>query len=62
MQILETIRTSMMTSLDHCTMECIMSDSKEILDPDGHNILVETRTGDDRLTYCLWGNVAKDPR
>jgi len=52
----------MLDSLNKCTMEVVMSDPSLYLGPDGHNVLVESQTIGGRLVYCLWGNVAKDPR
>ena len=52
----------MLTRLDRCTMTYVNSDPKNYVGPDGSNIMVEGRVAGGQMAYCLWGNVAKDPR
>ena len=52
----------MLSRLDRCTMAYINSDPKNFLGPEENNLLVEGQVAGRKLVYCLWGNVAKDPR
>lgn len=62
LQMIGRIRLAMLARLDRCTMTFINSDPKRYMGPEGNNLLVEGQLAGGRMAYCLWGNVAKDPR
>ena len=49
------------SKLDSDTLHFLQEAEKHV-DTDTHNLRVEDSLSDHQVTYCLWGNVIKNPR
>eukprot|EP00731_Ephydatia_muelleri_P006041 Em0003g289a len=58
-EVLHSLPLLVQTKLDQMTL-AFLRDAERHTDPDTHNLLVESSIP--QLSYCLWGNVIKDPR
>lgn len=59
-QVIERIKCLILHRLDQSTL-FYMGNAEKYVDSETYNLSVEAKL-DTRLTYCLWGNVVKNPR
>ena len=60
-QVMSRIRSLVQSKLDKDTLYFLQEPEKHV-DTDTHNLRVEASLSDHHVTYCLWGNVIKNPR
>lgn len=60
-QVMSRIRSLIQSKLDADTLHYLQEPEKHT-DSETYNLRVEDSLTNQQLTFCLWGNVVKDPR